>query len=168
MRYSTLFIVLVLVSCATKNSFVGKVFEYSDDYRVMKLTFRNDTIAVLNHTFYCEHLDTKFKFMQDTMTYRIDKERIFVTNLECSSSKCEYPLIKEIPILKDSTCLFLGKAFRKDKHVFDGRSYKSEFKKYGSVPNIDIDTLVYTQNNIFLYKSNGAENIGFKLTLLDE
>ena len=86
---------------------------------------------------------------------------IILKNITCKDDSCIYQQNIEIPIQKSSNCSFLNNEGRNSKTVFDGRTYQSDYHKYGLVPNIDIDTMHISNGKIILIKKNNNGNFGF-------
>lgn len=150
----------VIASCSVTKNLGGRTFNYKSKKRTLQLIFDNDSICRLKNTFHCNDIDLDIKELITTCKYKRVNDRIYLTNIDCKSDSCEYDLIINIPIQNSKECDFLNKEYRTHKNTI-GPNYTTEFKKYGSIPQIDIDTLYIQKNKILLYKQKGKESIGF-------
>jgi hypothetical protein len=142
-----------------------KSFRYKSYKREIILNFSNDSIVNLTNIFYCKDLKNEYKVINIQGIYkRLNKEMILVRNIECKDNNCLLPPTIEIPPQESVNCDFLNIEKRRDKVIFDGRSYSSDFKKYGLIPNLDVDTLFTIKNKIYLIKKiiNEGMTLGFE------
>lgn len=156
-----LFVIVFTFSCSSLKELKGKRFIYKSQNRELLLAFSNDSMCSIKNTFFCDDIDNKFKEMTINATYKKQGDMIIIKNINCKDNNCIYPQSIEIPIQKNSSCIFLNNEGRKTKTIFDGRKYQSDYHKYGLVPNIDIDTMYINKRKIILIKKVENGNFGF-------
>lgn len=157
-----IFYVLVFTfSCSSSKELKGKKFIYKSQNRELLLTFSSNSMCSIKNTFFCDDVEDKFKEITVNATYKIQGNMIILKNITCKDDSCIYQQNIEIPIQKSSNCSFLNNEGRNSKTVFDGRTYQSDYHKYGLVPNIDIDTMHISNGKIILIKKNNNGNFGF-------
>jgi hypothetical protein len=154
-------IVLILYSCSTTKGIAGKKFIYESPNRELLLFFENDSLCSIKNTFYCDDIDDKYREIVIKATYKKKSNMIIIKNIDCKDNTCQFPPNIDIPIQTSNKCLFLNKENRNEKTIFDGRTFQSDYHKYGLVPNIDIDTMYIYKNQITLVKKIGRGNFGF-------
>jgi hypothetical protein len=154
-------ILLILYSCSTTKDISGKKFIYRSPNRELLLHFENDSLCSLKNIFYCDDIDKKYKEITTKATYKRQSNMIILKNIVCKDYACEFSPNIDIPIQISSKCFFLNKESRNKKTVFDGRTYQSEYHKYGLVPNIDVDTMYINNNQITLVKKIDRGSFGF-------
>ena len=153
--------VLMLFSCSTNKDISGKKYVYKSLNREFLLFFENDSICSFKNIFYCDDIDNKYKEIVIRATYKKKSNKIIIKNLDCKDNTCEFPPNLDIPIQTSNKCQFLNKENRNEKKIFDGRTFQSDYHKYGLVPNIDIDTMYIYKNEITFVKKYGRGNFGF-------
>ncbi|MFP9113147.1 hypothetical protein ACLI1A_04350, partial [Flavobacterium sp. RHBU_3] len=102
-----------------------------------------------------------YKRVKIITTYRKIDNMIVLKNIACKNDSCVFPPTIFIPIQNSRNCNFLNSENRESKTIFDGRTYLSNFDKYGQVPNIDVDTLYMYDNKLLFYKKIEGGNLGF-------
>lgn len=148
-------------SCSTMNIISGKSFLYESNYRKLVLSFQNDSLCTLTNTFYCDDIDERYRKITITAFYKIQSDMIFLKNIDCKDNLCVFSPILDVPIQESNECNFLSSEKRNSKKIFDGRTYQSEYLKYGAVPNIDNDTLYIYKKQITFVKKIENGTIGF-------
>ncbi len=154
-------IALILYSCSTIKDISGKKFTYRSPNRELLLYFENDSLCSLKNIFYCDDIDNKYKEITIKATYKKQSNMIIMKNIVCKDNACEFSPNIDIPIQMSNKCIFLNKESRNGKTTFDGRTYQSDYHKYGLVPNIDIDTMYINKNQIIFVKKIDKGNFGF-------
>ncbi|MFP9112972.1 hypothetical protein ACLI1A_03465 [Flavobacterium sp. RHBU_3] len=152
---------VIFYSCSTTNKISGKKYIYQSLNRELILSFENDTACTLKNIFYCDDIDIHYKEITIKTTYRKEKDIIILKNINCMENKCVFPPTIDILIQVSKNCDFLNIENREPKKIFDGRTYQSKYYEYGSVPNIDIDTLYVYKEQFTLVKKVGRGSIGF-------
>lgn len=153
--------VIVLYSCSSIKSVSGKKFVYESLNRELILSFDNDSLCTLKNVFYCDDIDKKYREITIKATYKKNGDIIILKNIDCKENSCVLPPIVEIPTQASNKCNFLSSESRESKKIFDGRTYQSEYLKYGVVPNIDNDTLYIYKKQITLVKKFERGSLGF-------
>lgn len=151
---------LVFVSCSVTMNLGGKTYKYRSKKRTLQLVFVNDSICKFKNTFHCEDIDQSIKELVAVCKYERVNDRIYLQNIDCKNDSCEYDLTVDIPVQNSSDCDFLNAEHRNRKSTI-GPNYSTDYRKYGSVPMIDIDTLYIQKNRIVLIKKNEKESVGF-------
>jgi hypothetical protein len=159
-----LIILLVLVfafSCSSVKNLKGEKFIYKSQNRELLLTFSSDSVCTIKNTFFCDKIDDKFREITINATYKKQGNMIIIKNINCKNNDCVYPPSIEIPVQENSDCVFLNNEGRKNKTVFDGKTYQNDYHKYGLVPNIDIDTMYISERKIIFTKKIRNGSFGF-------
>lgn len=153
--------IIMVYSCSSTKKISGKGFVYKSQNRQLSLSFENDSLCSLKNVFYCDDIDNKYKEIIIKATYKIQSDMIIIRNINCKGFTCEYAPNMDIPIQQSNNCVFLNKESRTGKAVFDGRTYQSDYHKFGLVPNIDIDTLYIIKDEITFVKKIDRGSFGF-------
>lgn len=156
-----LVIVMTLVCCSSAKRVSGSKFIYKSLNRELVLSFDNDSLCSLTNTFHCDDIDNKYKEIVVKAFYERRQDIIILKNVSCVKEDCKYSSNIDIPIQQSIKCSFLDSDGRTKKEVFDGRTYQSDYYKFGLVPNIDIDTLYIHNNEVTLIKKIDRGNFGF-------
>lgn len=156
-----LWVIPFVFSCLSVKNLKHKKFIYKSKNRELSLTFSGDSMCVIKNTFFCNKIDDKFREIKINATYKKQGNKIIIKNINCKNNNCIYPPTMEIPIQENSDCLFLNNEGRKSKIIFDGRTYQSNYYKYGLVPNIDIDTMYIVKRKIIFVKKIKNGSFGF-------
>lgn len=143
------------------NKISSKNYSYRSLNRELLLSFENDSLCSIKNVFYCDDIADMYKETIIKATYKRKSNMFIITNLTCKSSSCEYFPNMDIPSLQSSKCIFLNKENRTEKAIYDGRTFQSDYRKYGLIPNIDIDTLYIIKDEIILVKKIDRGSFGF-------
>lgn len=122
--------------------------------------FDNDSICRLKNTFHCDDIDPEIKEITSICKYRRVGNIIYLRNVNCEDDDCKNDLTFNLSVQNSKSCYFLNEKYRSRELVI-GPSLSREYKKFGLVPQIDIDTLRIIKNRILLYKKSGNYSIGF-------
>jgi len=161
MRFSGLLILAVLTfgACHSTKELNGKTFSYESQRRTLVVIFKSDSTCVLKNTFHCNDVSKDIKEIMISCTYKRAGDLIYIRNVNCTDDNCKYDLTMAIPPQESQQCGFLSDDARKSRVA--GPNYLTPYEKFGSVPNVDIDTLRIIKNRIVLSKKDSRRNIGF-------
>ncbi|MEN6501952.1 MAG: hypothetical protein ABFC55_06210 [Tenuifilaceae bacterium] len=151
---------LVLASCSIPKDLSNSTFKYKSKKRTLQLVFVNESICRLENIFHCNDIESDVKELTTICTYRRNGDTIFLKNINCENSDCNYGLIREIAPQESKQCDFLNSE-KRGRRVTVGPNYLTDYQKYGLVPNIDIDTLYVIKNKIFFNKQNKGMSVSF-------
>ena len=161
-RIYIVFITLLLfVSCNVTKDLVGDVYSYKSKRRTLQLIFDNDSICRIKNIFHCKDIDEEIKEITTVCEYIRVEDTIYLKNIDCEHDTCEYGLFMDIPFQNSKKCYFLNEEHRRARALRVGPSYKGEYRKYGIIPKIDVDTLYILKNEILFYKQSNWESVGF-------
>lgn len=146
-----LLLFFLIVSCSETLKFSGKSYRYNSKHRSLSLNFINDSICQLRNTFRCTDIDSVLRETVITCKYRTNNDSIFLRNVNCINGDCVYEPFLKFASQYSKKCSFLNTDSR-DYRIFAGPSLLSDYRRYGMVPNIDIDTLFINKNKITLIK----------------
>jgi len=89
-------------------SIKGKSYTYRSKKRVLRLTFKNDTLCLLENTFKCANIDSDVKSISIKCTYKREGDKIFLRNANCSgTTECVYDLAYPFAGQASPECSFL-------------------------------------------------------------
>ena len=148
------------MACVFPQDLANKTYVYRSKKRTLTLFFENDSICRLRNVFRCNDIDEKYREVITICRYKKNDDLIYLRNIECKDDNCNYGLALNIPIQNSVQCNFLNKEHRRMGNVI-APNYITDYRKFGLIPAIDIDTLYIKKNKIMLYKQYDKESIGF-------
>jgi hypothetical protein len=163
LKHGTSFLILVsiiLFSCRTTDSLIGKSYVYKSKKRTLELQIDNDSLCRLINTFYCNDLNLEVKTIKIELNYKRIGNKLIVKNIDPNKHFEGDELFLNIPVQNSIECDFLNLDQRK-KYKTIGPSVTTGYEKYGLVPRIDIDTFYIHKSKLILYKQNEYRSIGF-------
>jgi len=149
------------LSCSSNRDLKGKKYTYKSKNRELVIKFNENNTCSIKNVFLCNDIDDEFREIIINATYKRYNDMIVFRNFNCKDDGCIYPSYIEIPAQNSSNCIFLNKDERKNTTIFDGRTFQSDYYKYGLVPNIDIDTMYIVKNKIIFTKKTESGSFGF-------
>lgn len=155
-----IFAIFILGACHSTKELNGKTFRYESQKRTLAVIFNSDSTCVLKNTFHCNDVSKDVKEIMISCTYKRVDDVIYIRNVNCTDDSCKYDLTIAIPPQESEQCGFLSDDARKSRMTI-GPNYPTAYEKFGSVPNVDIDTLRIIKNRIVLSKKDSRRNIGF-------
>jgi hypothetical protein len=110
----------------------------------------------LENVFHCYDIDLDIKELTTTCIYKRIEDRIILRNVNSQKDTNSYLYI---PPQESTNCDFLNA--NKREHWKIGPNYRTQYEKFGLVPNIGTDTLILFKNKILLYKPGEIINMGY-------
>ena len=161
--FALIFLLLVTLAYQTlgsKNHINGKTYTYKSKNRTLELKFVNVTLCILTNNFKCKCIDPESRSLSQSCRYILKSDTLILQNLSYKKKNASSDLILSIPSQNCSECWFLSDESKKMNRLFGG-NYLTDYQKYGSVPNIEVDTLFMMKNKIFLTKTDGKISFTF-------
>lgn len=162
-----LYFILILIicqSCAKQLILIDKTFVDGDLYKANSLHFINDSVCIYKQIFLCD-VDEQFKETKISCSYKINKNRIILRNLDIQSDSNNIPWFKlsEAEIRK---CNFLNDELSEKKPIIIGAPpHISKIDIYGYINNITTDTLIYRKKTIYYNKWNNYTEYPIYITI---